>query len=472
MECDICHRPHDAQRQPFLCAVDARNKIYEGRMKQLELILENEALQSQINQLLDDASKPGKDAQDMALAQRYMAEQKTDRILQAADRLREEIRAAKEEIQARKASLARRRSDLASVSAGLAERRTKQQKDVEKSINMLKFRWAQGAEDMAATRAFLCTEAVRLYGLKRSSKKGSTGRYDYHLGRIPIIDLTSMDSLPPEIISTSLAHVAHILMLISHYLAIRLPAEITLPHRDYPRPTIFNLQSSYHHGDVFFPGTPVATTPLVDSPGFNSHVPRPRPLFVEKPLSQLSKEDPATYSLFLEGVTLLSYNISWLCCSQGVSVGDKSAFEDICNMGRNLYSLLINIQVQGVNNLAVNSPNANPNGSQGADLDQNWLGRYSHGTTYYFLGGPEGTELIKTFKIPNPLKLADKLKKKLIGDAPAPDWEVLDDDAWKEEGVGNGTVEPKGFSDKVGNFDVRGSPRSSSNGWMKVKTRT
>lgn len=168
-------------------------------MKHLQLMLGNESLKAQIDELLDDAAKPNKHTWDEAISQRDAAEQKTDQILAAADRLRDEIKAARDEIQARKAALARRRSDLASVSTGMVERRAKQLKEVEKSIHMLKFRWSQSAEDMASTRAFLCTEAVRLYGLRRITKKGGTGRYEYHLGKIPIVDLTSMDCEYPKV---------------------------------------------------------------------------------------------------------------------------------------------------------------------------------------------------------------------------------------------------------------------------------
>lgn len=159
-------------------------------------MLESDALKAQINQILED-SRPSKHTWDEAVARKEAAEHKTDEILAAADKLRDEIKAARDEIQARKAALARRRSDLASVSAGLAERRAKQLKDVEKSTQMLRFRWSQTAEDTASTRTFLCTEAVRLYGLKRVAKKGITGRYEYSLGRIPIVDLTSMDCESP-----------------------------------------------------------------------------------------------------------------------------------------------------------------------------------------------------------------------------------------------------------------------------------
>ncbi|POR38028.1 Uncharacterized protein TPAR_01770 [Tolypocladium paradoxum] len=481
MECDICHRGHDAQRLPFLCAVDARNQIYEGRMNNLQLFLENEKLQTDINDLAADTARPGKDAMDLALAQQRLAEDRADQILAAADRLREEIQAARDEVKARKAALARRKADLASAADGLQERRARLQHDLDKSTQMLRFRWSRSAEDMARTRSYLCTEAIRLYGLKRS-RKGATGRYEYHIGKIPVVDLTSMDSLTPEVISTSLAHVAHILMLVSHYLAIRLPAEITLPHRDYPRPTIFNLSSSYQHGPVPFPPGPASTTSSSQPRDSDSHhVPRPRPLFVDKPLPQLSKEDPPTYSFFLEGVTLLAYDVAWLCSCEGVSIGDKGSFEDMCHMGRNLYTFLLGAQQQGYMTLAVKTVAGNGGAveDEGADSQANWIGRYSHGTMYYFLGGIDGTDFVRTFKLPSPMKLADRLKKKLLGDAPAADWEVLDDEAWKVDEGPNEDGAVQGVSGIVSGVvhqakdpEGKASPRTGSNGWTKVKHRS
>ncbi|KND91231.1 hypothetical protein TOPH_03980 [Tolypocladium ophioglossoides CBS 100239] len=477
MDCDICHRGHDAQRLPFLCAVDARNQIYDGRIKNLQLFFENEKLQRDANDVAADTARPGKDAMDLALAQQHLAEDRTDQILAVADRLREEIQAARDEAKARRAALARRKSDLASAADGLQERRARQQHELDKSTQMARFRWSQGAENMARTRSFLCTEAIRLYGLKRT-RKGAAGRYEYHIGRIPVVDLTSMDSLTPEVISTSLAHVAHILMLVSHYLAIRLPAEITLPHRDYPRPTIFNLSSSYQHGPVPFPSGPASTTSSSQPRDPDSHhVPRPRPLFVDKPLPQLSKEDPPTYSFFLEGATLLAYDVAWLCSCQGVSIGDKGSFEDMCHMGRNLYTFLLAAQLQGYESLSVKTI-AGKRGNvedEGADSQANWIGRYSHGTMYYFLGGVEGTDFARTFKLPSPMKLADRLKKKLLSDAPAADWEVLDDEAWKvdegpnEDGAVHGV---SGVVHQAKDLEGKASPRTGSNGWTKVKHRS
>lgn len=189
MECCVCLRSHDAQKLPFLCPVDGRNRIYSGRMQNLQLILENENLKSQITELLNGSARQGVDD---AIAAHRTAEDRTEQIIAAADKLREEVKAARDEIKQRKASVAARRSDLATASEGLVERRAQLQRDVEKSTQMLNFRWSQAAEELADTRAFLCREAVKLYGLKRV-RKGSTSRYDYYLGRLPVIDLATME---------------------------------------------------------------------------------------------------------------------------------------------------------------------------------------------------------------------------------------------------------------------------------------
>ncbi|KAF9774392.1 autophagy protein 14 [Fusarium sp. DS 682] len=464
MDCDICHRNHDAERLPFLCTVDARNSLLDGRIKNVELLLQNESLQKEINDLLNETSTPNRDHTESLQAQQRTAEDRTTQILAAADKLRNDIKAAREEIQARKAALSRRKSDIAAVSDGLVERRVRQQKDIETDIGRLKYKWSRSAGDMARTRSFLCMEAARLYGLERI-REGSTGKYEYYLGGIPVVDLSTMNSSTPEMISTSLSHVCHILMLISHYLSIRLPAAITLPHRDYPRPTIYNLSASYRNGDSVFPGQTANPSHAGDTD--SQRVSRPRPLFIDKPLALLAKEDPATFSYFIEGVTLLAYNIAWACSTQGVPIGDKTYFEDICNMGRNLYELLTNQQTGGGNLYPVSS-NKNPNTSTNdEDTQPSRMGQYSHGTTFYYLGGAEGSEFSKTFKLPGPMKLADKLKKKLLSEAPAPDWEVLDDDAWKVEEEPGDMNQPN--KDLLGGD--KSSPRRGNSGWMKVKNR-
>lgn len=298
-------------------------------------------------------------------------------------------------------------------------------------------------------------------------------------------------------------------MLASTYLAIKLPAEITLPHRDYPNPTIFSLASSYRHGEVPFPGT-VVLPPATTADQNSKHVPRPRPLFIDKPLLTLAKEDQSQYSLFIEGVVLLAYDIAWACCTQGVPIGDKTSYEEVCNMGRNLYNLLIGNQLTNHpnNRLAQASDAADVTKSPTDQLggsSKPMMGRYSHGTTHTFLGSTEGTEFLRTFKLPNPVKLADRLKKKMLSDADGLDWEMLEDDAWAaDEPMENGVqwrVKTPGESDRrlfgvesvmststartgldstIGDFarldaDGASSPEKTRSpglsGWTKIKSR-
>lgn len=473
MHCEICHRPHHPQKLPFLCAVDARNQLYASRIAHATALIENEALSAEINSALTSPNPTTSDrpAAKTVYLERLKSEDaqaadRTSQIIAQADKLRTEVDAARRDIEERKKNNARRKTDLAEASNGIDSRRSRHVEEAERATQMTKYKWNRSFENMAATRSYLCMEAARLYGLHRI-KKGSSMKFE--LAGIEMIELPGMisrylsalmnpqrthaDFLPaasPEAISTSLAHISHILMLASHYLAIRLPAEVTLPHRDYPKPTIFSLASSHRHGEVPFPGT-VVLPPSEPRDQNQRHVPRPRPLYIDRPLLALAKEDPSTYSLFIEGVVLLAYDIAWACCTQGVPIGDKTSYEDVCNMGRNLYNLLIGNQL--TNNPAARlvqsppSPDATgipePPESIKDQLGGNakpMMGRYSHGTIRTFLGSAEGNEFTRSFKLPNPVKLADRLKKKMLSDADGLDWEMLNDDAWAveepmEEGV-------------------------------------
>jgi hypothetical protein len=197
MNCDICQRPHHAKKLPFLCAVDARNRCYEGRVKNLQVLMENDGLQKQINDLLE-GPKSGtvsnsKVSVESLVSQRNVAEDRTSQIIAQADRLKADIVAARTEIESRTAAIKHRKSDLASVSSGIASRRTRQQEEIERSTQMHQYLWNRSADQMADTRMFLCAEAAKLYGLRRF-KKGASARYEYRIGGIEVVDLASMNS--------------------------------------------------------------------------------------------------------------------------------------------------------------------------------------------------------------------------------------------------------------------------------------
>ncbi|KAL2122758.1 hypothetical protein VTJ04DRAFT_3213 [Mycothermus thermophilus] len=520
LSCSICHRPGDPQKLPFLCAVDARNRLYETRIQYTRALIENEHVERRVEAALMSAGNGGEGVglpprisvgagvgvsdggrgmglgglgvdlgsgvggvglgvvgvvveeekkrsaeMDRLRAEEEAARDRTSQIIAQAERLRSEMEAVRKEIAARKDAIARKRSDLASVSKGTPARWARQLKEAEQTINRQQFLWHRCADTMAATRVFLCESSARLYGL-RQVKKGSTKRYE--IGGVEVLDLHAMNTLSPEVISTSLAHVVHILVLACHYLGLRLPAEITPPHADYPRPTIFSLQASYRHGPVPFPGSVVAQIPpsavAAVASGSGSvaggdgstgdergHIPRPRPLFVDKPLPTLARDDPAAYSLFLEGVSLLAYDIAWACCSQGVVFGDRDSYEDVCNMGQNLWRLLIGDQLHrrpadptsfpaSLTPPGGGSPrNAHHDGSAAAN-PKSILGRWSHTTLHNFLGDADGVAFVRGFKLISPLKLADRLKKSLLSEAHLAEWEKIETGELEEDGFDDGVL--------------------------------
>lgn len=315
----------------------------------------------------------------------------------------------------------------------------------------------------------------------------------------------------PTQITTSLSHVSHLLVLVSHYLSLRLPAEVTLPHRGYPLPTIFPPAASYTSRDVQFPGTSPthssSSSPTASRSQDPRQLPRPRPLFMDKGLPKLAKEEPATYNLFLEGVSLLAWNITWVCRTQGLNTGSES-WEDVCNMGRNLWQLLVSPPTQASTLMRVLSSRDTSSKSKGPKDPSRGtvqrtksfpiLGHYSHGTAHSFLGGAEGTEFMRTWKLPSPIKVADKLKSTLLGEMASAEWELVEEEEWEDEGVNNnplsnkvGTPPPPGqpFDDasmiatKVapqgGDADVKANgqagddsttPKGNS-GWTKLKNR-
>lgn len=207
--------------------------------------------------------------------------------------------------------------------------------------------------------------------------------------------------------------------------------------------------------------------------GNGQHTPRPRPLFTDKPLSSLAKEDPPTYALFLEGVTLLAYDIAWACSTQGVSIGDKNSYDDVCNMGQNLWRLMIGDQlirksVEPAFPSTLAPPTGSSSDSNGGPVPavaKTQIGRWSHGTTHSFLGGAEGSEFVRNFKLLAPIKLADRLKKKLSSEAPMLEWEKIDGDEVRAgENNDDIGIEDSGFMSRTA--------AAGLNGWTKLKNRT
>lgn len=286
-------------------------------------------------------------------------------------------------------------------------------------------------------------------------------------------------------------------MLVSHYLSLRLPAEVVLPHREHPTAAIYAPSGSYISTDN------------------RSRLPRPRPLFIGKSLRKVAVEDPTTYNLFLEGATLLAWNISWLCRTQGINLGSDS-WEDVCDIGKNLWQLLVaspaqastltrafaGRDVQTKLKAAKDSPRTTIQRTKSFPM----LGHYSHGTVHSFLGASEGMQFMRTWKLPTFTKVVDKLKSTLLGEIATAEWELLDKTEWDDEAqepqqpsakepptapepdgkpeldtekddasrVALGSAESTEHSNverEVTNEHASGGRQKGSSGWMKLRSR-
>lgn len=266
---------------------------------------------------------------------------------------------------------------------------------------------------------------------------------------------TSADVLPAQV-TTSLGSLAHLVHLVSHYLSIRLPAEITLPHRDYPLATIFSPGSSYLSRDVPFPGsTPSPSSnnsPSTSRAGDLRPLPRPRPLYLDKKLPALAKEDAVAYSHFVEGVTLLAWDIAWVCKTQGLNVGAGS-WEEVCAMGKNLWQLLVAPspkppppRITSSDIPTKPSTTKNPPVLPAASNEvkpNSMLGHYSHGTAHSFLSSAEGAELMRGWRLQSPVKVIERVKAALLSERTGAEWEMLEENEWEEEELVAPAKEPE-----------------------------
>ena len=484
MQCDICKRPPSGLL-PFYCTLCAREAIHEPRIQLALILIQEEALGRDVERIVirhkatsgkgllkanDRTHEPNNSCVlERATTDYITSNKRTEAILGHVEALRVQTKEMKAEIARRRIDLAKRRSNIAVASESISRLRSTTIEPVEKGVKQTEHRWDALHTATLEARVFLCKEAAQLYGLqKRNPKKGGSGKDVYTIGGIPIVNLRELNSqntmlslsrlnaenhvdASPTCVTTATTNLAHLVYLVSHYLTLRLPAEITLPHRDYPLPTIFSPGSSYTMREVPFPGsTPSQSS--INSPSasraFDSKPPpRPRPLHIEKKLSVLAKEEPVMYALFVEGMTLLAWDIAWICKTQGLNVGDNS-WEEVCAMGKNLWQLLVagssvprppvNRGISGQNK----APNhlvtlrkdvaTRTNGNDNAESPAT-LGHYSHGTAHSFLAAAEGMEYMRGWRLQSPVRLIESVKAMLLSDRTGAEWEILEGNEWEEE---------------------------------------
>ncbi len=209
MQCDICLRS-SSTRLPFNCSSCARNVLYETRIQLTQTILESEAVgkdvesntavkpalsqnKASINAKFPDISPAW--ALEQAISEQAASAERTRDILIHVEALRIETEKTRIETAKRKASVLKRRSDLKSATSA-SQHESGALDPLEKSIRRIEHRGDVLHTKTREARVLLCQETAQLHGLEQRKRRRDGAASDiYHIGGVPIADLTELNSL-------------------------------------------------------------------------------------------------------------------------------------------------------------------------------------------------------------------------------------------------------------------------------------
>jgi hypothetical protein len=464
MECDICGKT-GSLTYPLHCITCARSYLEQPRIDLARTLIDKDGVERHVKAVVQGSED--KTSQHVSLAdskggllvdrqecthhlnwQRTKAEtaeiqERMQLIAEQSTRLRDQINATRKLVEFQRSANAQRKSDLSSATYGIDSRRANELDKVQQHVKRIDYKSDKMHHDNMELRMQLCTTAAKLAGLKNTRWKNKDGSIKdaFNIGpgsRLRIYDLRDLNDAPPDQLSASLGAMAQLLVRVAAYMGIRLPAEITLPHNDYPQPTIFSPASSYQGKKVPFPGSTPSHSSS-NSPEASRtidpriHLPKPRTLFIDRPLGHLSAEDPPAYSSFIEGVTLLAYNVAWLCRTQGMKDSFKQ-WEDICPMGRSLHRLLISQETyfhQRPQNPLDKDVTARSSTKMPLRQTPVGFGQLSHATSHSYMNIAENAQYLSGWSI-SPTKIVDELKAFLLAELQAQEWDVLNQKEWED----------------------------------------
>ncbi|KAI4273620.1 MAG: hypothetical protein LQ337_004503 [Flavoplaca oasis] len=304
---------------------------------------------------------------------------------------------------------------------------------------------------------------------------------------------------------TSLAHLVH---LASHYLALRLPAEVILPHHDCPFPIILTPETSYLMTMTPNPRATLDTNSPKPPPANKDIVHANQRLVLKsvhtrKKLSTTAKEDPQTYAAIVDGMTFLAWNVAWLCKIQGFDVGANS-WEEVCDVGKNLWQLFAAQSTVSHTETDTNERGMGQDGkldtahqlSQQSDNPKSstLFGQYSHGTVHSNLVTASGSEILRGWRLQDPFRITTRVKQMLSSDRTGAGWELLEGKEWESQLIRSQKPEPDDVvdasaivvADRSGAKQISQSASSDpensaiddtqektkgTSGWMKLRDR-
>lgn len=441
MECDICSTIFGSRGQPT-CASCARALVYQARLDRLTNLIDNEKLRNNIGhvvapptdfispslptgpELVDITESAKKHAHCQIVRETQAIRVRCTAIDDQVSLLRQQIKQATQQNAARRIDIAHRRTNIEHEKTELTSRVPQLLEPLHASIRRSQRKLDKVHARTVEGRTKLCQETARLAALQQRRRRTSEGIiiHEYSIGGIAIVDLRHLNSAQPQLVNASIANICRLLTTCCHYLSVRLPAEITPPHANYPNPTIFSLQSSYQGFHVHFPGssysTPSSSRTLDQRP-----LPKPRLLHLDRPLATLAKEDPGRYNLFIEGVSLLAWNVAWLCTSQGIDL--TSTYQTVCPLGMNLYALFREHTSM--------DPKPQPAKTKHSAGALTMFGHFSHSGTAHNLASAEGIGVMHNWRTASFTRFLDKIKQALVQDMSGAEWEVISGDDFDRE---------------------------------------
>jgi len=222
---------------------------------------------------------------------------------------------------------------------------------------------------------------------------------------------------PHQQITASLSHLSHLLLLTAHYLSLKLPNEILLPTQSHPFTQIRGTLNARH-----------TVT---------------RPLSLPAPLSTLSRDNPASHTKFIEGISLLAINVAYTCFTQGLEINDVDA---VCAPGANLWSLLVS-----------------------RDTPVPAFGRMSHGSCLGNLATAGRVVGMARFRV-GFKSVVEKVRNTLQGETIVADWDLVGD-VVGGGGGGGGNAAVGGNADREvdGEDGGKGGREGRMPGWTRIR---
>ena len=277
MECSVCTNKLGSRRKA-VCTSCSLATLHAARIEQAASLLGREKAQNHVEAIV----RPGNDgvlaalpedadwdaitagikthSHDRAKGEKESVEDRIRMITEKAEQLRRNMEDYKLLAAKEKEDNERRRKDLELARGKVEKQKTNMLEPIRAAIRTCAHRLNKVHVRTIEAREYLCREAGSLSGLKKS--KSATSRTQYTLGGIPLYILRDLNGIngrikfgdtdlpagtkplaePHELISASLENVCRFLGTCCHYLSVCLPAEIVLPHNDFPHAAVCTLE--------------------------------------------------------------------------------------------------------------------------------------------------------------------------------------------------------------------------------------